>query len=520
MNAFFISVPYLKGVAHLYYLASMNRLYRFGVTLLLVVLWSASADAQKVFDFNDRCRQAYHAILQLKLNDGQQLLNAEKAQNPNNLIPCFLENYIDFFTLFFNEDPAEYKKRLPNREKRLDLLADGPSNSPFQLLTRSVIHFQWAAVRVKFGNNWDAGWEFRRSFLQAKENMQSFPGFSPNTLYLGALQVAAGTIPDGYKWLSNLLGINGSIKKGMARMDNFLQANDEWSVLFHDEAVFYYCYLKFYIQNDKDGVFQFIEKQQLDVVNHHLFAYLAANLHINNQQAEIAEQIIAGRNPSPAYFSTPVWDMEMGYAKLHHLDPSAAQYLERFLTTFKGRFYVKDILQKLSWYYYLQGDDVKANACRLKILQTGSTDAEADKQAQKEATTQDWPNKLLLQARLLNDGGYFHQALALLHGKSTNNFSLPEEKLEFAYRAGRLYDDMGNDSLALVFYKQAIDLGRERKEYFAARAALQTGFIFEQRGDKATAIQWFQRCMDMKDHDFKNSLDQRAKAGIARCKNE
>jgi tetratricopeptide (TPR) repeat protein len=306
----------------------------------------------------------------------------------------------------------------------------------------------------------------------------------------------------------------------MGRLNNFLQRNDEWSVLFRDEAIFYYCYLKFYIENDKEGVFQFIDKQQLDVVNHHLFAYLAANLHINNQQAEKAEQIITGRNNSPGYLSMPVWDMEMGYAKLHHLDPSAAQYFERFLATFKGKFYVKDVLQKLSWYYYLQGDETKATAYRLKILQSGSTDTEADKQAQKEATTQEWPNKLLLQARLLNDGGYYRQALALLQGKNINSFSLPEEKLEFAYRAGRLYDDMGNDSLAIVFYKEAIGLGENRKEYFAARAALQTGFICEQRGEKSAAIQWFQRCLNMEDHDFKNSLDQRAKAGIARCKNE
>jgi predicted negative regulator of RcsB-dependent stress response len=74
--------------------------------------------------------------------------------------------------------------------------------------------------------------------------------------------------------------------------------------------------------------------------------------------------------------------------------------------------------------------------------------------------------------------------------------------------------------VAILFYKQAIDLGEKRKEHFAARAALQTGFIFEKRGDKQTAKQWFQRCMAMKDHDFKNSLDSRAKAGIARCKNE
>jgi tetratricopeptide (TPR) repeat protein len=497
----------------------MNRLGPTGLAVLLVLLYTP-LQAQKVFDFNDRCKQAYHEIIQLKLNSGQQLLNTEKAQHPNNLIPYFLENYIDFFTLFFNEDPAEYKKRLPNRETRLELMGEGPENSPFLLFTRSAIHFQWAAVRIKFGNNWDAGWEFRRSYLQVKNNLQSFPDFAPNGLYAGAMQVAAGTIPDGYKWLSSLLGINGSIKRGMSRLNTFLQGKDEWSTLFHDEAVFYYCYLKFYIENDKPGVFHFIDEQRLDVVNHHLFAYLATNLNLNSQHAEKAEQIILGRNISAAYLVTPVWDMEMGYAKLHRLDPSAAQCLERFIADFKGTFYVKDVLQKLSWHYYLQGDDAKARAYRQKILTSGSTYSEADKQAQKEATTSQWPNKLLLQARLLNDGGYCRQALVLLHGKNTGSFSLAEEKLEFAYRAGRLYDDLENDSVAMLFYKQAIDLGENRKEHFAARAALQTGFIFEKRGDKQTAIQWFQRCMAMKDHDFKNSLDQRAKAGIARCNNE
>lgn len=306
----------------------------------------------------------------------------------------------------------------------------------------------------------------------------------------------------------------------MAKLSTFLQGTDEWSTLFRDEAIFYYCYLKFYVVNDKPGVFQFIDQQHLDVVNHHLFAYLAVNLSRNSQQAEKAEQIITGLNTSPAYLAMPVWDMEMGYAKVHHLDPAAAPYLERFINTFKGRFFVKDVLQKLSWHYYLQGDEAKAHTYRQKILTMGTTDSESDKQAQKEATTNMWPNKLLLQARMLDDGGYFKQALALLQGKNTNNFTLTEEKLEFAYRAGRLYDDIGNDSFAIVFYKEAIELGEQRKEHFAARAALQIGYIFEQRGDKQTAIRWFQRCQSMKDHDFKNSLDAKAKAGIARCKNE
>jgi tetratricopeptide (TPR) repeat protein len=486
---------------------------------LLIILIPGFCSGQKVFDFNTACRNAYKEIIQLKLDNGQRMLDIEKSKNPNNLIPYFLENYIDFFTLFFNEDPAEYKKRIGNREKRLDLIDDGPGNSPFYLYTKAVIHFQWASIRIKFSYNWDAGWEFRRSFLQMKDNLESFPAFSPNLMYNGAMQVAAGTIPDGYKWLSNLLGIKGSIKNGMMRLEKFLNATDEWALLFREEAIFYYCYLKFYIQNDKDGVFNFIQSQKLDVVNNHLFAYLAANLGINNQSAELAKGIITSRNMANGYFVTPVWDMELGYAKMFHLEPDAVVYLERFVNNFKGKFYVKDALQKLSWYYHLQGDHEKALVYRKKILEKGSTDTEADKQAQKEAGTSTWPNPLLLRARLLNDGGYHREALRLLHGKNINEFALPEEKLEFAYRAGRIYDDLAADEQAIIYYRNAIALGEKRKEYFAARAALQIGFIYEKKGDKTAALTWFRRCMSMKDHDFKNSLDQRAKAGIARCEN-
>lgn len=501
MNAFF----YMK-----------QRLWSY---ILLIVMLPGFCFGQKVFDFNTSCRNAYKEIIQLRLDSGQRILNQEKLHHPDNLVPYFLENYIDFFTLFFNEDPEEYKKRIGNRDKRLALLGKGPDTSPFFLYAKSVIHFQWASVRIKFGHNWDAGWEFRRSFLQVKENLESFPSFSPNLLYSGAMQVAAGTIPDGYKWLSGLLGIKGSIKNGMTRLEKFFSATDEWSSLFRDEAIFYYCYLKFYIQNDKEGVFNFIQSQNLDVVNNHLFTYLSANLSLNNQMAESAKQIITGRNTSAEYFATPVWDMELGYAKLFHLEPDAAFYLERFASTFKGKFYVKDVLQKLSWYYYLQGDKDKALQYRQKILQRGSTDTEADKQAQKEAGTNTWPNSLLLRARLLNDGGYHREALRLLHGKNANDFVLVEEKLEFNYRAGRLYDDLRTDDQAIIFYKDAIAIGEKRKEHFAARAALQIGFIYEKKGDKAAAAEWFRRCISMKDHDFKNSLDQRAKAGLARCEN-
>ena len=475
---------------------------------------------QKHFDFNNNCQAAYHEIVQLKLDAGQRILDVEKKRDPDNLIPAFLENYIDFFILFFNEDPAEYQARKDRLDKRVQLMNEGPESSPFHLFTKSVIHFQWAAIKVKFGNNWDAAWEFRRSFLQSKENQQKFPAFAPAVMLNGAMQVVAGTIPDGYKWLSSLLGIKGNIAAGMQQLDHFLEQGDPWAMLYRDEAIFYYLYLKFYIENKKDEVFAFIRQNKLDTRNNHLYAYLAANLAVNDQQSALAQHIIEQKNNGADYLDMPIWDLEMGYARMNHLDPDAHVYLERFLRSFKGQFYVKDALQKLSWYYYLVGDDQKAASFREQTIREGGQESDADKQALKEAKGGKWPNKVLLKARLLSDGGYYGEALQSLQSKSSADFGPEEEKCEFAYRLGRIYDGLGRVDDAIGAYLTTIKTGEHLKEYFAARAALQTGYLYEQKGDPHTAIIYFQKCLSMKEHDYKNSLDQKAKAGLERCGGE
>ncbi len=475
---------------------------------------------QKHYDLNGNCQDAYQAIIQLRLEEGSRLLEAEKKRDPNNLIPYFLDNYIDFFQLFFNEDAAQYAAWKGRLDRRLELMSEGPESSPFNLFTRSVIHFQWAAIKIKFGDNWDAAWDFRRSFLQSRECLKAFPAFLPATMLTGTMEVVAGTIPDGYKWLSSLLGIKGNVLGGMQKLGHFFSGDDAFAKLYRDEALFYYLYLQFYIQNKHEEVFTFIRQHQLDVRNNHLFTYLYANLCLNDQRSALAQQIIRQMNPSPAYLDMPVWDMEMGYACLNHLEPDAAFYLERFLHRFKGQFYVKDVLQKLSWYYYLKGETSRADSCRVLVLQKGTAEADADRQAIKEARSGKWPNKALLKARLLTDGGYYPEALQGLQGMSSANFVDPVDRCEYAYRLGRIYDGLGKEDEAVGAYTTTIGTGMQLKEYYAARAALQAGYIYERRGDKPRAIAFFEQCLGMKDHDYKNSLDQRAKAGIARCKGE
>lgn len=489
--------------------------FLFITAFFLSISFSISAQ-QKKYDFNARCQQAYDAVMQLRLDTGRELLDEEKRTNPDNLIPHFIDNYIDFFELFFNEDAALYAQRKKTRSPRLDLMAQGPSSSPYYLYTQAVIKFQWALIRVKFGEKWDAVWEVRRSYISLKDNQKKFPSFLPNNMILGPMQCVFGTIPEGYKWITNILGLKGNIKQGMQSLRTVVDSNDPVAQIFREESYYYYCYLKLFIENKPEELWQFVRQKQLDTKNNYLFALMIANLSLNNQKAEQGIRVLTERNTDHEYAEIYYYYYVMGLMKLERGDDDAIAYLERFVKGFKGKFYVKEALQRLSWAYYLKGDLATAKKYRSMVLQRGNMETDADKQAQKEAKTDKWPNPMLLRARMLSDGGFYQKALNLLAGKRSEDFATLEEKLEFAYRLGRIYDEMGNDTAAIRLYEVTIRLGSNRPEYFAARSALQLGYIYEKTGDLAKARQSFQTCIDMEGHDYKNSLDQRAKAGLLR----
>jgi len=483
--------------------------------------FSFTSFSQKVYVFDSTCRQAYQEIIKLKLDHGKELIDKARAENNNNLIPDLLEGYIDFFILFFNEDSAQYRLRKENFDRRLSAFDSGPHNDPFYRFSKGVSYLQRAAVKIKFGERYSAGWDFKKANSQIKENRSAYPKFEPNKMIYGPLEVIIGTVPKGYKWITSLFGMKGSINEGMQVMNGFINSKNDLARLFSNEAIFYYCYLTFYIKNDPEAVFKLIHSKKLDIVNNHLFTYLAANLALNSKQTDYALQILENRNKSGEYMQTTAWDFEMGYIKYHKLQLNdAIASFENFIRNFKGKFYVKDVLQKLSWAYYLKGNKEEAEKYRLLTIKNGNTDSDADKKAYRDAKKNVWPEEALLKARILNDGGYNKEALAILTRKDIEEYSKPEEKLEYAYRLGRIYDDMGRADEAIQYYTMAINLGKDRTEYYAARAALQLGFIYEKRNQKTLAINSFQECLDMGDHEYKDSLDQRAKSGIARCKGE
>ena len=122
----------------------------------------------------------------------------------------------------------------------------------------------------------------------------------------------------------------------------------------------------------------------------------------------------------------------------------------------------------------------------------------------------------MLKARLLFDGGYLTRAAQVLDDKKTADYNTDKDKTEFNYRMGRIYDDLGKDDQALTYYQSTINQGRNLKYYFAANAALQMGKVYEKKNNKVKAKEAFNTAIGMKNHEYENSIESQAKAGLRR----
>ncbi len=218
----------------------------------------------------------------------------------------------------------------------------------------------------------------------------------------------------------------------------------------------------------------------------------------------------------PQYKQFPIADFELGSALLNKLDMQCSYYFKRFLSAYDGELFVKDTWQRMAIAAYLQGEETTANKYLGNVRNMGTARTDADKQALRFATAAQWPDMTLLQARLLIDGGYYRAAYEKLSAVRETAYVNITDRLEYYFRLARVLDEMAETDKALQYYQATINMGKMRKEHYASRAALQMAFIYEKRRQTSAALRMYNECLSMPSHDFKNSIDQQAKAGINR----
>ena len=478
------------------------------ITCLFLCLYSKPSNAQTCLN-PDGDSLTHNKVLNLEYE-------TVDPRHPNTRIYRLVDHYMfglsECLELLLTEDRAKYSEYEKHFSRRLEVDHVGTKDEISFL--RAELKLQWAFVDLKFGHEFDAALNLRDAYRIAKEVKRKSPNFLPIRKTTGLLNIIVGSVPEKYDWILNLLGMDGSVDEGLKDL-NKLRSTD---CFLADEADLLYGLVHGYILQKPDSGLRAIEQVLYKHPNQRLGLFLAAALAMKNSQSELAlaylDRLRGQSSGIPIYYSKYL----EGEAFLHKASYSEAiRAYGEFLNHYKGQNYLKDAQYKIGLCYWLNGDEQNARVNLNQAKSIGRAESEADKAAERSLQS-GMPNVSLSKARYFTDGGFYASADSMLN--SVQHLALPKkhDQTEYYYRKARLCHKRSQLEAAKLFYKQTIDLSGDEPWYFAPNSCLQMGYIALDQGKKSEARKYFEKALKYKNHEYKNSIDAKAKSALAGLK--
>lgn len=481
--------------------------------LFMLLIRAVTGQAQHVA-WTPGLHRSYTDLLKGRLQSARQILSTEPVA-PVNGLQIYIADYADMMALLSSDDDQLLAQLSARESERLDQLEDLDENSPYQRWLLAEVRLHWAFVKLKFGNEAAASWGVIKAYKLLAENQRLFPNFLPTYKSLGVLRVMIGSVPDSYAWVPRLLGLRGNIREGLAD----LQRAQRDSV-FGAEARLANLLIRAYVLRFTDDDEVSLNRFVVESPDNLLVRFFAATTAMKNAHSEQALSWLTTRPVGPAYVSLPVIENLLGDIYLQKGQyATALTHYGLFLTGYRGQNLVKDSHYKRFLCYWLAGDEARAHAELPRVLATGRTTVEADKAAQKAAQTylKVFPSlrqRALMQARLAADGGFLEQALTVLKPYCEATFQTVPERAEYQYRLGRIYQKQGNVPDAINAFERSIVLSEPGQLSFGATSALQLGYLYQEQRNVPKAKQAFEKALSYKHHEYKNSVDNKARAAL------
>lgn len=492
-------------------------------SLLILFLLLAPFLLKASFIFNQNCTDAHNLIISLRFNEARILLANEKKENPQNAIPYYLDNYIDFLEAFISEEEGlfkQYTSMLAVRKRRIE---QENSDSPYYKYCLATMDMQVAFTRMKFGEYIKAAGEINRAYRLLERNNREYPDFIPQKMSLGMLHTLIGSIPEKYDWVKKAAGLKGSVNGGiqeMLQVFEYSQNTPKWKYL-QNETLFLLSLTAINLAADKSFSEKLLDWYNRDegrelILENPLMAYCKAIICFKRGLNDQGIQILTFRAKGNKFFPFYYLDYLLGVAKLNKLEDDAWAYLINFTANFKGKNFIRAAYQRIAWNYLINGDIKKYREYMNRIPLVGDNTTDSDKKALQDAQSGELPNPHLLKAQLLFDGGYYNRALDELALFNQNTSKTEHQSLEYLYRSARVYHESGKVAEAMRYYDLTIEKGHDKQWYFAANAALQMGIIYENMKKFGMAREYYKKSLSMNPTEFKNSISQKAEAGLSR----
>lgn len=455
--------------------------------------------------------KSYEQALNLNPDEARVLL--KKAETPQQV---YIASLTDVLELLITEDNTKFTQYESDFTSRLDQLNKLKPSTADVLFAIAELRLQWGFTYLKFGHEFDAAWNIRQAYLTVQECKKKFPDFTPVKKTSGILEVMLGSVPEKYQWVINLFNMNGSVETGLHELKLIQTENPS---LAFEAALLNYLTQGFILQQTSvaiSGIDSLIEHNP----QHRLALFLGGCVAIKNSESEKAlgyftrlKKLNDGLPIAYASYQLAEVYLHKGEYKL-----AIASY-KKFLNHYTGLNYVKDAYYKIGVCHWLSGHAKDAELYFKKAKTAGNESTEADKYATRSLAENNNLNIKLSKIRYATDGGYYAEAEAIAATVSDKDLPSKKEKIEFTYRKARLYHKKGSLSEAKFYYTETIATSINDTWYFAPNACLQLGYIYLDENNSQEARKYFEKALTYKKHEYKNSIDSKAKSALAQLKN-
>lgn len=479
-----------------------------GLTICLFLCTMACPGQNWISD--EATLKSYQLALNLEVSESRNAI--KKAQTPQQF---YVSSLFEILELLITEDEVKFERYEDNWSARIDLLEDIEPVTADALFTLAELRLQWAFTYLKFGHEIDAAWNIRQAYLKVQKCKEKFPEFTPIKKTSGVLEVMLGSIPEKYQWVISMFGMQGSVEKGLQELESIKNANIDLSF---ETALIYYLTQGFILQQTSpaaDGLSKLIA----DHPDQRLLLFLGGCVAIKNSESEKALGYFNTLQENQQGLPIAYADYQTAEVYLHKGDyKSSIEFYQKFLSGYTGLNYIKDAHYKIAVCYWLQGKSKDAQKYFTKAKTAGNESTEADKYAARNLAENSNPNVKLSKLRYATDGGYYAEAEKIIAAITDADLASKKEKIEFAYRKARLYHKSNSLAEAKKSYLQTISESGKENWYFAPNACLQLGYIFQDENDPKEARKYFEKALTYKKHEYKNSIDSKAKSALARLK--
>lgn len=454
--------------------------------------------------FDAELRAAYQHALNLQPEDAMINVPGDPSVEA-----AYIASLAETIELLVTEDQEKFREYEERFLTRVDKKLKGATRD-YQFL-QAEMRLQWAFVYLKFGHEFDAALRLRQAYEIAESCREKFPDYIPIHKTTGLLRVIVGSVPDKYNWVLSLLNMSGTVSGGLADLRRVSESGSPLAI----EAQILHALVEGFLLAKPAPALEDMQEVLATEKGNRLALFLGASLAMKDAKTDVAldmlNQLTADRTGVPLYYA----DYLRGEAYLHkgeYIDAVAA--FRWFVSHQTGHNYIKDAYYKMGLCYWLNGNENDALAMFEEAKKSGKESTEADKSAAHSLAQPDLPNVKLSKVRYLTDGGYYDKAEAVLSEITSRDLPVRRDQIEYYYRKARLAHKTGQPD-AIRYYQEVIDMTGREHWYFAPNACLQLGYIYQSQNKIKEAEHYFQRALSYSRHEYKNSIDSKARSALA-----